>query len=205
MLKQLIETLNSGITYPEGDICRPGQQLTFIRLQDRRTPDENGAAALTLESEALRISAAFRDTGIGNSARRNNEQTWLSGDAMECFLQVPGHNDYFEFHVTPENYTLQLHLPSAEGRTALPFEQKLCDAGIQTRTRIERDSDLWCGEIIVPFAGIGLTDELTDGLAFAICRYNYNEPDPVPEISSTVRFAGETFHAPEEWHRLRIG
>ena len=147
MLNQLIETLNSGIISSGGDM-------------------------LTLESGALRISAAFRDTDIGNSARRNNEQTWLTGDAMECFLQVPGHDDYFEFHVTPENYTLQLHLPSAEGRASLPFEQKLCNAGIRTNARIERDRNLWCGEIVVPFAGIGLTEELTDGLAFAICRYN---------------------------------
>lgn len=205
MLNQLIETLNSGIISPGGDICRLGQHLTFIRLQDRKAANENGVATLTVESGALRISAAFRDTDIGNSARRNNIQTWLTGDAMECFLQVPGHDDYFEFHVTPENYTLQLHLPSAEGRASLPFEQKLCNAGIRTNARIEHDRNLWCGEIVVPFAGIGLADELTDGLAFAICRYNYNKPDPEPEISSTVRFAGETFHAPLQWHRLRIG
>lgn len=205
MLNKLIEILNSGKVLPGGSICTLEQPLTFFRLSDGCSPDENGAALLSVERNMLHVYAAFRDSDIHNSARRNNEQTWLTGDVMECFLQIPGHEDYFEFHVTPENYTLQLHIQSAEWRAETDFEQKICETGLQTVVRNEPEHNLWCGGMIVPFAGIGLSEAGLNGLSFAVCRYNYNRPQTEPEISSTVRFSGETFHAPSQWHKLRTG
>ena len=202
MLQQLIDLLDSGVTLPGGSACVSGELMTFFRLQDGMPPDENGAAALFVEKDALRVLGAFRDSDIGNAARKNNEQTWKTGDVMECFVQLPGKEDYFEFHVTPENYTLQLHLPSESRKSEGSFEEKLCETGLRTTTRCEPERNLWCGELVIPFAGIGLTEELLNGLSFAICRYNYNGGKE-PEISSTVSFSGETFHAPAQWHVLR--
>ena len=118
MREKLIDVLNSGRILPGGTSCVPGQLLTFFRLQDGMPPKENGVATILAEEETLRILGVFRDSDIGNRARNDNEKTWETGDVMECFIQLPGHEDYFEFHVTPEERKLQLHLPSVLRRAA---------------------------------------------------------------------------------------
>ena len=204
MREKLIDVLNSGRILPGGTSCVPGQLLTFFRLQDGMPPKENGVATILAEEETLRILGVFRDSDIGNRARNDNEKTWETGDVMECFIQLPGHEDYFEFHVTPEERKLQLHLPSALRRAEQTFEEELCETGLRVAACAEPDRNFWSGELKIPFAGIGLKTEQLNGLAFAICRYNYNTGCPKPEISSTVAFSGETFHAPDQWHILRV-
>ena len=204
MRDKLIDVLNSGRILPGGTSCVPGQLLTFFRLQDGMPPKENGVATILVEEDTLHILGLFRDSDIGNRARNDNEKTWETGDVMECFIQIPGHEDYFEFHVTPEKRKLQLHLSSALRRAEQTFEEKLCETGLRVAACAEPDRNFWSGELEIPFAGIGLTKEQRNGLAFAICRYNYNAGCPKPEISSTVAFSGETFHAPEQWHILRV-
>ena len=57
----------------------------------------------------------------------------------------------------------------------------------------------------IPFAGILVEDSLA-GSSFAVCRYNYNQTWPEPEIASTVRFPkGGGFHQPRFYHKMILG
>lgn len=204
MLKKLIETLNSRQDLKAGCCYRPEQILSLHSFETGELPAERGAGALAVEDGALHVCAAFEDSDIGNSATENNTKTWLTGDVLECFVQPAGTGDYYEFHVTPEGITLQLHLPPIERFRTIPFEQEICEAGLKAKAQKFPERNLWCGELIVPFKGIGLNRDKLNGTRFAICRYNYNKNWSEPEISSTGLFPGGTFHCPSQWHRIEL-
>lgn len=203
MLKKLIDQLDSRQHNLASSICKPGEILSLRAFKDGGIPMERGIGTMVPESDAFHIYAAFEDSDIGNSATENNTKTWLTGDVLECFIQPNGSDDYYEFHVTPEGITLQLHLPPIERFRTIPFEQEICEAGLKACARKFPERNLWCGELVIPFRGIGLTPETVPGTRFAICRYNYNRQWSEPEISSTGFFPGETFHCPSQWHLIR--
>ena len=203
MLKKLIERLDSGLHIIAGSCCKPEEILSLRAFQDGGIPMERGVGTIVPETEALHVYAAFQDSDIGNTATENNTKTWLTGDVFECFIQLNGSGDYYEFHVTPEGITLQLHLPPIERFRTIPFEQEICEAGLSAQTRKHPERNLWCGELVIPFRGIGLTPETVPGTRFAVCRYNYNKQWSEPEISSTGFFPGGTFHCPSQWHLIR--
>ena len=203
MLKKLIERLDSKRHIVAGNTCKPGELLSLRAFKGGGVPRERGVGTLVPEADALHIYAALEDSDIGNSATENNMKTWLTGDVLECFVQPNGSNDYYEFHVTPEGITLQLHLPPIERFRTIPFEQEICEAGLKAHAQKFPERSLWCGELIIPFRGIGVTPETVSGMRFAICRYNYNKKWSEPEISSTGVFPDGTFHCPSQWHLLQ--
>ena len=203
MLKKLIDLLDSRQHNIASSTCKPGDLLSLRAFKGGGIPMEHGVGTLLVEPEALHVYAAFEDSDIGNSATENNTKTWTTGDVLECFVQPDGSDDYYEFHVTPEGITLQLHLPPIERFRTIPFEQEIFEAGLTARTQKFPERNLWCGELVIPFQGIGLKPGKIAGSRFAICRYNYNRSWSEPEISSTGVFPGGTFHCPSQWHIIQ--
>lgn len=179
--------------------------LGFLLLKDGAQPVEKGSTVLWTRDQRLQVLAVLLDSDIGNSATEHNDRTWATGDVFELFFKPrPDKPDYFELHLTPEEITLQLHVPSQEELTQHPLEDMFCQTGFKVRTELFQSGQGsgWLALMDIPFAGI-LVEESLAGASFAVCRYNYNKAWPDPEISSTTRFPkGGGFHQPAFYHKI---
>lgn len=164
------------------------------RYPDWGEPAEPCAAVVGVDGGDWVVTSAAVDSHLHNRATADNQFTWDLGDVMELFLQVPGHEDYYEFHSTPEGRRLQLHLPDYLKLRETPFAAKICDCDLVVKNAV-RDG-VWFCEMRVPLARIEAT--AAKGLRYAVCRYNYG-PDGEPELSTTMTDATRGFHNPPNW------
>ena len=202
-MRDLARSILKGEAFPEPpEEYSSGGVLAFRGFVDGSRPEEPGAGGLWVEDSHLVARAAFIDRDLYNDAREDNAETWLLGDVFELMFQIRGREDYYEFHSTPDGIRLQLHIPDCLTFRDIPHEEKICDAGLQVRNRIDRAGNLWESELRVPFAGIGLTEETLYGSRFVLVRQNHTHGRPAPEITATRVFP-KTAHWPSLWHRLR--
>jgi len=204
MFEKLEPFLKTGSFPPPPVSCQSKEALSFYGFTDGTQPEEPGAALLYAADDCLVTCGVLSDRDLYNDARRDNDTTWLLGDTFELLFQIRGHEDYYEFHSTPEGYRLQLHIQDYRTFRSVPHEEKICDAGLMVRNEIERDRNLWKSELRIPFCGIGLTPDLLKGSRFAIVRQNYTHGRKNPEITSTQVFP-RTAHTPYLWHRFESG
>jgi len=176
---------------------RKSGELPFYLLGTAAAPDEAGAAVVYGDAEMMTFEGRFEDADVFNHAVRNNEKLWRTGDVMELFLQ-PDHRSevYYEFHLTPDGITLQLHFDSVP--TAFELASHLCQTNMEaeaTRTEIG-----WNGKFRIRAADFGITD--WNLVRFAVCRYNYTTGREAPEISSSEIFMSGGFHQPKLWRQV---
>ncbi|MBN2643605.1 MAG: hypothetical protein JXR78_18280 [Victivallales bacterium] len=164
---------------------------------------EGGCGCLRAGNDAFLLSVFFQDSDIFNVAVCNDQPTWELGDVVEFFIQLPGHEDYYEFHVTPDNVTLQLHLACNNEKYILSYKDNLFDGGLKSSTQICHEDNFWYAEMDVPYAVLGTSSSEVDGSRFSIGRYNYSRKWDKPEISSTAYFGNSGFHSPECWHVIK--
>lgn len=176
---------------------KPGDMLKIFK-KDGSAPNEPGKAQLICEDGNLILTADFIDSDIGNSATKNNEKTWKTGDVCEFFFQPAGREDYYEFHVTPNGITLQLHIPKVELLRVVPFEEQIFESGFKSEAKIEDGH--WTAKMIIPLSALGKNARF-EGSLFAVCRYNYNKGWDGPEQTSSTPLP-TSFHSPGEWHRI---
>lgn len=162
-------------------------------------PGQPTAALMRAEDSGIRLAALMRAANPKNSADADNQRTWLSGDALELFLQETGRPDYYEFHSTPEGIRLQLHLPDHITFRNIPYERRICDAGLRVFNRIDQARKLWYCEMFVPYAGFMTGAAQT--FRFGLGRYDY-EDDPEKPAISCWPFMKETFHTPDAWQEF---
>lgn len=159
---------------------------------------EPASAQLACDGKQLVFIAKMTDSDIRNSAEANNVKTWLTGDVIELFFQPPGREDYYEFHVTPEGRTLQLHLPNGPRALTDPFESMICETGFRSSAQI--GNGWWTVRMEVPLAA--LRTSVAAGGRFIAARHNYNRQWPKPDVTVSAPLAG-TIHHPEEWPILK--
>ncbi len=178
-------------------IYRPGDVMT-MKSQKGKPVQEGGNATLICKDKTLVLTVDFIDSDIGNSAVKHNEKTWTTGDVCEFFFQPAGRKDYYEFHVTPNNITLQLHIPSVEQLRVLPFESKIFESNFKYNAKIEKGH--WTVRMEIPLSVLGDNAKF-NGSLFAVCRYNYNKKWEEPELSSSTPLP-DGFHCPTLWHKI---
>ncbi len=161
MLKRLQAAL-SRIEYPAPpDEYTPGTPLPLFELFQGRIPEEPGCALLAIDHDAQRLHAfaLFRDSDIFSGTTADNQHSWELGDTFELFFRLPGHEDYYEIHSTPNNHRLQLHFEDYRTRQDAPVETHLCDLHASVFNTIDRENHLWYSQIVIPFYALG-TDSL---------------------------------------------
>lgn len=197
MFDQLLDALNSDTLPAIPAVHYFGDIVIYREFRQKRCfPDERGAACLTLDGDFIHAYGLFQAVDPSNRALRDNQETWLLGDVFELFFRYPGHEDYYEFHSTPEGRRLQLHIQDYRTFRNLPHEQKICQSGLMVKNRIDHEKKLWFSELIIPRNGSS-----ADSAHFAFARYSYT--DGVPEISSYPEFP-ETVHTPYLWPEIKI-
>ena len=172
---------------------------SFLEFGTGDAPKHPTAALMRAEDSGIRLAALMRATHPKNSADTDNQRTWLSGDALELFLQETGRPDYYEFHSTPEGIRLQLHLPDHITFRDIPFERRICDAGLRVFNRIDSVRELWYCEMFVPYTGF--MTGIAKTFRFGLGRYDY-EDDPEKPAISCWPFMKETLHSPKAWQEF---
>ena len=192
-LAERLKSVLDGGTDPE--VC------LFREFRTGGVPKHPTAALMRAEDSGVRLAALMRAAHPKNSADADNRQTWLSGDALELFLQETGRPDYHEFHSTPEGIRLQLHLPDHITFRNIPHERKICDAGLRVFNRIDPSRQLWYCEMFVPYAGF--MTGAAETFRFGLGRYDC-EDDPEKPAISCWPFMKETLHSPEDWREFPL-
>lgn len=167
-----------------------------------------GWARIRWNCTGLFYEVLFLQRRPANRARRLNERTWELGDIAEFFLQLPGGDGYWEFHVTPENQRLQLRWPAGglaafrAGRAAFEDFTLGPEAGLTSTATVWPDR--WCATLTIPAAVLGLGGFAPgQSLRAAVCRYDCSG-SAEPVCSSTAPLLEPAFHRPAEWSVLTL-
>lgn len=144
----------------------------------------------------LRLSALMQSHTVMTKATEDNQRLWELGDVLEFFIQIVGHDDYYEFQLAPNGRTLKLHMPNDRIFRTIPFEKRFCNVPLQVRNLISHRRKLVYSEITVPLAELEGGDR-AEKIRCLVGRYHYT--GEIPEISSSTHMPGGEFHNTTAW------
>jgi len=147
----------------------------------------------------LFLHAKLLDAQPRNAATVWNQPTHELGDVLELFLWDGAAADYHEFHVTPENQRLQMHLPDPGAiRSGAPLSTwAVAESRFESATRINADHTGW--EVWMRVDLAALFGAPPAAFRFLICRYDYQPGRPAPVLSSNGPLTALDFHRLPEW------
>jgi Carbohydrate family 9 binding domain-like len=161
--------------------------------------------------EALFVFAELTDADIFTRATRNNERMWNLGDVFEIFLRPDAQQAYTEFHITPNNFHMQLRLadPQAIGRLRETdsFESAMIgEPMFESAVWVQPEVQRWCVSARIPAAPICEQPKPIQGSRwhFSFGRYDYTRGREKPVISSTSPHGVARFHSQAEWGTLEF-
>ena len=188
-----------------GAAGEPVLAATF-RQAWRESPEPDfapGFATLHGEDDAFVVTAALADRAIGNRAEGFNEKTWMTGDVFEIFIQTSADN-YYEFHVTPENRNLFLNWTPRSFADRRFDDALIPDPGFITSATEVRDEDgYWTVVARIPYAKLGLDPaSASDAVKVAFARYDTTPGKEEPVLSATAPFPQPSYHDRSAWHSI---
>ena len=164
--------------------------------QPNDLPGFTGVCRLEHDDNNFYASALLRTENPWNRAVKDNDFTWELGDTLELFIQLKNHEDYYEFHSTPNGIRFQYHIPDYKIHTTIPHETKSCDIGLKVFNEFYPEKKVWYSVMTIPFSGIHAK---SPDCRFMFSRYNYSDfSEDRPELSSWPFIIGG-FHAPHNW------
>lgn len=171
-------------------------------------PDASFAPAAVCvgwRGNSFRLLAELEDADIFSRATAHNQRMWELGDVLEIFLQPAMAPGYFEFHVTPDNFRLQLRFPDTatvrRAQAANRFDElMLPDGAFRSSTWKQPENHRWYVHAEIPANLVcGSPDLPVDQpWRFSFSRYDYTRGQE-PVISSSSPHAQPDFHRREEW------
>ena len=175
------------LSYPAAERPVKIRQRTFFRISGG-----NGQ---------LRLCALMESQTVMTKAAENNQRLWELGDVLEFFIQIAGHDDYYEFQLAPNGRTLKLHMPNDRTFRSIPFEKRFCNVPLQVRNVISHRRRLVYSEITVPLAELEGWDQSAK-IRCLVGRYHYT--GDIPEISASVHMPGGEFHNTAAWEEFEF-
>ena len=170
------------LTYPAAERPVKIRQKTFYRI--------------TCVGGLLRLSVLMQNREVMTGATEDNQRLWELGDVLEFFIQIAGHDDYYEFQLAPNGRTLKLHMPNDKIFRTIPFEKRFCQVPLKVRNVISARRGLVFSEIAVPLAGLEGGAEAKRIRCF-VGRYDYT--GGVREIAASVPMPDGGFHNTAAW------
>jgi len=169
-------------------------------------PQEAGVARIGAASTGLSVHVRYEDSDIFSTATANQQRMWQLGDVVEVFVK-PGldRSDYWEVHVTPNDFLMDLHIPSRAGMQSgeHTWEDIISPESGTVFQALVTDGS-WAAELTIPWSAFGVTGIPAPGTTWqvAVCRYNYNGGLENPELSSTASLTKRSFHLYEDYTDL---
>ncbi len=169
-------------------------------------PQETGDARIGATATGLSVHVRYEDSDIFSTATADQQRMWTLGGVVEVFVK-PGldRSDYWEVHVTPNGFLMDLHIPSRAGMQSGEHTwEEIITPESATVYQIHVADGSWSAELTIPWSAFGLTEIPVSGTTwqFAVCRYNYNGGLESPELSSTAPLAQRSFHRFEDYTDL---
>jgi hypothetical protein len=180
--------------FPGGDLSAPPTSTAWIGWND----------------SILHILAELSDDCIQTRATTFNQMLCQLGDCFEIFLKAPESPSYLEFHLAPNNVTLQLLYPShaefdrcrdwpeAEFLARFALPRPVFDPQVWLEARrwtVFASIDL---RLLLP----SLSTLANQELQFHFGRYDYPPDGTKPILSCSSVLSRLDFHAIPEWGRL---
>lgn len=169
-------------------------------------PEEGGVARIGATKAGLSVYTRFEDSDIFSTATADQQRMWTLGDVVEVFVK-PGRDQdsYWEVHVTPNDFLMDLSIPSRAGMSSgeITWEEIIApESGTVYQTNVE--DGVWSAELTIPWSAFGLNGMPAKGTTwqFAVCRYNYNGGLENHVLSSTAPLTKASYHRYEEYTDL---
>lgn len=163
----------------------------------------------------LLVFAELVDSDIFNPAIKFNDPIRNKGDFFEMILRPANQEHYYEMHITPDNIQSQYCFPSEKILKKQIFgkgtDYIIANFGVnkklfESKTKVFKDKNIW--QVFAQVDLRAITDnyrpDTEQKIHFAFCRYNYNRPNPQPQLSSTAKLTEKNFHNQNEWDTLII-
>ena len=169
-------------------------------------PAEAGVAFVGAAAEGLSFYTRYIDSDIFSTATADDQKMWTLGDVAEFFVK-PGvdRTDYWELHVTPNDFIMDIHIPDRARfqAGAVSWNDVIAPSSGATK-RVDVCDGFWCVELCIPWAAFASPGIPAAGATwqFAVCRYNYNGGLDNPEHSSTAPLTNPSFHHYEDFDTL---
>ncbi len=183
------------------------KQAWLSRRQERFQP---GAVKVGWCDEHLHVLARMVDEDIvivGNPAIKSRIEV---GDVFQVFVDRPGHPDYLEIHVTPDNQIQTLawqpHLLKEFRNGETPLDSILLNETPQpeSRTWILKEESSWIAYLKLPFDLLNRElprDRRETSYKITFCRFDASAETDTPILSSTSDFPHRPlFHQRKFWH-----
>ena len=181
----------------------------FWKGEDR-FPEEAGVAYAGATGQGLSFYVHLLDSDIFSRATGDEQKMPALGDVVEIFVKAGSDRpDYWEIHVTPNDFLLDIHIPDrtriSKGGT-ITWEQvePFVPPASGAARRVAVTDSAWSVEVTVPWSAFGRDAPPAPGSVwkFAVCRYNYSGGLEDPELSSTAHLTELNFHRHEEYTDL---
>lgn len=171
---------------------------------------------LLYDDTALYLGGVIEDQDLYADLVGRDQMCW-ENDVLEIFLWPDEKSpSYYEFQMTPNNATLDLHFAARGARryqTALPFNSRMrARATVQGTLNIESDKDVgWTGEMAIPFSELKGVIKPAAGSVWRgmVARYDYSVYLPPVKIggpwweaSASAPLSQFSFHLLEEYNRI---
>ena len=197
-----------GVDHPMRYKCCTPLPLRQFRHGPKKFPSEDGTAYVGATEEFLVFYACFQDSDIFSHATDDNQKMWELGDVAEFFIKPENNQtDYWEIHVTPNDFMLDLHIPDRDQffSGGVSWEQ-VSTPNSHAIKRVAVMDGKWSVELSIPWGTFGLHSPPPRGSVWriAICRYNYNGGMNQPEDSSTAALTKLNFHQHENYMKLNF-
>lgn len=177
--------------------------IPLFDLYTKKAPAEPAVAQIWMDNEGLHLVVLMCDR-FPHSRAKQGDHTWEMGDVCELFWQPDSaQKPYFEFHIAPNQVTLQYAIEDAEKLVANLYDESelkietpmMAEATVFT----EGTRSGWIATIDIPLNFVNISRMGAPQGRLAVCRYNERE-DQSLELSSSVHFPSPRFHQPHCWH-----
>lgn len=181
----------------------PPQRLGQFWHGTEAMPTEGASAYIGANRDGLCFYVKLEDSDIFSTATADNQRMWTLGDTLEVFVK-PGteRTDYWEVHVTPNDFLMDIHIPDRAKFTGgeITWDEVVAPSSKSTKS-VAVGAGGWAVELCMPWSAFNVEGVPAAGTIwlFAVCRYNYNGDLNDPEHSSTAAFTEPGFHRYEEY------
>ncbi len=181
--------------------------------EKKRKKTASGTAKIIWNPDVIYIRAYLEDRHIFNLATSHNGKTWLTGDVFEIFVS-PGEPSpyYYEFHVTPNNITLNLKISYGHPPVTdeLFHRYSNFNSGLQSAVRVLKNNSgkdkVWEIVAAIPVKCFSGVSKIKSGWrwSFSLCRYDYNGGLERFDLSSTSPYTRPNYHRLNEFNRIEF-
>lgn len=205
-----VSGLDRSLDWTDAEALRNGLALPLTWLAGDRDRFRGGIVRLGWDEFGLRVFASLEDEHLYTRASADNQLLYELGDVFELFLKWRPSPDYFELHTVHTGHRLQLHFPGADAFDRLrhgvgALEDFVVHPPLFTfLTR--QTSQGWDVIAMVPFSIFGVSQRTLAGSEFQVSfgRYDYEDADSPPILSSTTQHGVLDFHRLHEWTTMRL-